>query len=82
MIKNPICFLIKQKRNIKFHFDLMHGEGNLDKAISLLDNNDRKDFNEFVNTEVSFNPHNMFMCNSKKILIQYYETIFPWLRKM
>ena len=81
MIKNPILLFDKTKRNIKFHFDLMHGEGNLDKAISLLDNNDRKDFNEFVNEEVSFNPHNMFMCNSKKILIQYYETIFPWLER-
>ena len=61
----------------------MHGEGNLDKAISLLDNeDDRKDFNEFVNTEVSFNPHNMFICKSNKILNNYYNTIFPWLEKM
>ena len=81
IIKNPSLLFNKSKRNIKFHFDLMHGEGNLDKAISLLDINDRKDFNEFVNREVSFNPHNMFMCNSKKILIQYYETIFPWLER-
>ena len=40
-----------------------------------------EDFNEFVNKEVSFNPHNMFICKSKKILIEYYETIFPWLEK-
>ncbi len=81
VIKNPSLLFDKTKRNIKFHFDLMHGEGNLDKAISLLDNSDRKDFNEFVNGEVSFHPHNMFMCNSKKILIRYYETIFPWLER-
>ena len=31
----------------------MHGEGNLDKAIKLLDEKDRKDFYDFVNTEVS-----------------------------
>ena len=36
MIKNPNLFFNKNKRNIKFHFDLMHGEGNLDKAIALL----------------------------------------------
>ena len=81
IIKNPSLLFDKKKRNIKFHFDLMHGEGNLDKAISLLDDSDRKDFNKFVNEEVSFNPHNMFMCNSKKILIKYYETVFPWLKK-
>ena len=51
----------------------MHGEGNLDKAISLLDYNDRNDFTDFVNSEVSFNPHNMFICKSKKILNDYYE---------
>ena len=62
----------------------MHGEGNLDKAISLLDNeDDRKDFNEFVNTEVSFNPHNMFICKSNKILNNYYNTIFfPGLKNV
>ena len=31
-----------------------------------LDKNDREDFNYFVNTESSFNPHNMFICRSKK----------------
>ncbi len=59
----------------------MHGKGNLDKAISLLDKNDRSDFNDFVNKETSFNPHNMFICKSKKFLNSYYETIFPWLKR-
>ena len=81
MIKNPNLFFDKNKRNIKFHFDLMHGEGNLDKAISLLDNKDRNDFSYFVNSEVSFNPHNMFICKSNKILKDYYESVFPWLER-
>ena len=79
--KNPNLLLNKNNRNIKFHFDLMHGEGNLDKAISLLEKNDREDFNYFVKTEVSFNPHNMFICKSNIILNNYYETIFPWLKR-
>ena len=81
MFKNPSLFFDKKKRNIKFHFDLMHGEGNLDKAISLLGENDKKDFNYFVNTEVSFNPHNMFICKSKNVLANYYNSIFPWLER-
>ena len=80
IITNPSLLFDKNKRNIKFHFDLMHGDGNLDKAISLLEINDRKDFDYFVNTEVSFNPHNMFICKTKDILNSYYNTIFPWLR--
>ena len=78
---NPKLLLDKNKRNIKFHFDLMHGEGNLNKAMLLLDINDRNDFNDFVNTEVSFTPHNMFICKSNKILNDYYNVIFPWLER-
>ncbi len=81
LIKKPSLIFDKNKRNIKFHFDLMHGKGNLEKAINLLDQNDKKDFSEFVNSEVSFNPHNMFICRSKKILNNYYKSIFPWLER-
>ena len=34
-----------------------------------------------MKTEVSFNPHNMFICKSNIILNNYYETIFPWLKR-
>ncbi len=80
ILSNPTILFNEKKRNIKFHFDLMHGRGNLDKAIDLLGIEDKKDFEKFVNTEVSFNPHNMFLCKSKKILSEYYRTIFPWLK--
>ena len=81
IIKNPLLLLDKKKRNIKFHFDLMHGEGNLDKAIRLLDVNDKSDFNDFVNSEISFNPHNMFICKSNETLEKYYNSVFPWLTR-
>ncbi len=81
IIKNPSCLFSEKKRNIKFHFDLMHGEGRLDKAIKLLDKENKNDFNDFVNTKISFNPHNMFICKSKKILNDYYATVFPWLKR-
>ena len=81
MIRNPSLFINKKKRNIKFHFDMMHGHGNLLKAINLLDDKEKKDFTEFVNNSVSFNPHNMFICKSKKLLKLYYESLFPWLER-
>ena len=81
MIRNPNLFINKKKRNIKFHFDIMHGHGNLSKAINLLDIKEKKDFTEFVNNSVSFNPHNMFICKSKKLLKLYYESLFPWLER-
>ena len=75
----PSLLFNEKKRTIKFHFDMMHGNGNLDKAIHVLDNKDKEDFKYFVNSEVSFNPHNMFICKNKDILFSYYESLFPWL---
>ena len=59
----------------------MHGENNLSKAINLLNEENRNNFSKFVNNEVSFNPHNMFICKSKIKLQKYYEDLFPWLEK-
>ena len=81
IFSNPTLLFNNKKRNIKFHFDFMHGEGNLDKAISLLEDNDKSDFDYFVNSEVSFSPHNMFICRSNKILEKYYNSVFPWLKR-
>ena len=81
MIKKPILFFDKNKRNLRFHFDMMHGHGNLSKAIKLLDNVEKKDFEIFIENSVSFHPHNMFICKSKKILKNYYDSLFPWLER-
>ena len=74
-------YLLKKNRTIKFHFDMWHGEGNIDLAIELLEKEDRSDFNEFINSKQYFNPHNMFICKNKEILKNYYESIFPWLKR-
>jgi hypothetical protein len=76
----PKLFFNKEKRNLKFHFDLFHGKGNLDQAINLLDENNKKQFNNYMTSETSFNPHNMFICRTE-ILKNYYDIIFPWLEK-
>ena len=38
MLKNPKFILNKNNRTIKFHFDMMHGEGNLRKSYRLTRN--------------------------------------------
>jgi len=80
IITSPSVIFFKKKRTIKFHFDVFHGEGNLDKAIELLDEDNKKDFKDFVNSKTSFNPHNMFICK-KNLLKDYYQSVFPWLEK-
>ena len=81
ILNNPSYLFNRNKRNIKFQFDLMHGRGSLDKAIELLEDENRNDFKEFVNTKISFNPQNMFICKSKSILNDYYSVVFPWLER-
>ena len=78
LLKNPKS-IFKKGRNIKFHFDMFHGNGVLDQAINLLKNEDKEDFREYVNTNNSFNPANLFICNSKELMNRYYQTIFEWL---
>ena len=81
LIKNPLPFFNENKRTIKFHFDMWHGNGNLDKAIDLLDNNERDNFREYTRQNVSFSRGNMFVCRSKKIINDYFDSIFPWLQR-
>mgnify|MGYP001170982377 FL=1 len=81
VLKKPGVLFNKNSRNLSFHFDLMHGEKNLEKAINLLDSKNRTDFQDYMNKNFYFHPHNMFICKSKSLLIEYYETIFPWLEK-
>ena len=78
LIKNPKS-IFEKGRNIKFQFDMFHGVGLLDKAIEVLNKNDRDDFKNYIYDNNSFNQANMFICKSKKILNMYYQTIFQWL---
>ena len=79
-MRNPSA-IIRSKRNIRFHFDMWHGNGNLDKAIDLLDIADRDDFRSYTRKNVSFSRGNMFVCRSKKIIDSYYSSVFPWLHR-
>jgi hypothetical protein len=67
--------------NIKFHFDVFHGNKILAKAITLLEPCERKDFNDYVLLKNSFNRGNIFICNSKNIIHKYYNSVMPWLER-
>ena len=79
-LRNPQA-ITKKGRTIKFHFDMFHGNGILDRAIDQLNDEDKEDFRKYVNNRTSYNQGNMFICKSKKIINKYYETIFNWLSK-
>ncbi len=71
---------IKNQTTVKFHFDIFHGNEKIDKAIDLLEIKERSDFRIFINNQ-SFNKENMFICRSKKIIKEYYNSVFPWLQR-
>ena len=80
LARNPLAIL-KSRRNIRFHFDMWHGNGALDKAINLLDDKDRESFRDYTRINTSFSRGNMFVCKSKEIINNYYGSLFPWLER-
>ncbi len=80
LIRDPKIFFNKDKQTVKLHFDMHHGFGNLDKAINLLDDSDRDEFRSFVENQVCFNPHIMFIAKID-IANQWFGKLFPWLFK-
>ena len=81
LLRNPKAIIFKKGRTIRWQFDMFHGNGNLDKAINLLPDKDRDDFDFFVRNETSFSRGNMFITKSEKIIDKYFLEVFDWLKK-
>ncbi len=73
--------IFNSRYSIKFQFDMYHGIGNLDRAIKLLPEKDRYDFNYYVENNFSFNQGNMFISNSSAVINSYFSDVFEWLKK-
>jgi hypothetical protein len=71
---------IEGSTTIKYHFDVFHGVGKIEKAIKLLENHEKYEFMEFLQKN-AFNRENMFICRSKKIIKEYYKSVFKWLSR-
>jgi len=80
-ILNNLRAITKKGRNIKWHFDMYHGVGNLDKAIDLLPLDDREEFRNFTRKNYEYSRGNVFITKSSKIMNAYFEYIFTWLKK-
>ena len=80
ILKNPKVLFDKKLETISFHFDMHHGYGNLNKAINVMDEGDRIDFLNFVNTKNSFNPHIMFIAKKNRVK-EWFDSLFPWLER-
>tara|TARA_Y100000816_G_scaffold274293_1_gene241441 strand:+ start:1924 stop:2718 length:795 start_codon:yes stop_codon:yes gene_type:complete len=80
IIKEPILLIDHSRITIKIQFDLHHGYGILEKAISVMNEKDKADFTEFVEKNTTYNPHIMFI-SKKKILNNFFKDQFEWLFK-
>ena len=81
LIKNPFVFLSKKTMTVKVHYDMYHGYGEMDKAIELLDDENREDVRKWVNTEGSFNANNVFICKSHSLYNDYCKSLVNWLER-
>ena len=80
LIKDPSIIFSEQKQTISLHFDMHHGYQNLDKAIQLLDKEDRNDFLKYVKFQTSYNPHIMVIAKPH-ILEKWFTDLFLWLER-
>ena len=78
VIKKPSLLFNHREITIKTQFDLHHGYGVLEKAISVMDEKDKIEFKEFVNKNTKYNPHIMFI-SKKKIINKWFKSLFSWL---
>ena len=80
LLRNPKA-IFKSGRNIRWHFDMFHGNGIIDKAANLLEESERNDFIKYINEKNSFNRGPMFICKSKEVLNKFYSSLFSWLER-
>ena len=80
ILKDPSIFFNIKKQSLLLHFDMHHGYGNLKKAISVMELEDRKEFLEYVSNSVFYNPHIMFI-TKPSIHKKWFDTLFPWLER-
>ena len=77
LTNNPSIFFNQNLQSLKFHFDMHHGHGNMDKAINCLNENDKEDFRNYMSLNVSFNPHIMFI-SKPHIAKKWFKDLFSW----
>ena len=81
IILNEPKFLLQKNRNLRFNFGMMHGMDFLEKAISQLNEEDKNDFSQYLNSQTMLNPANMFICRSRKKMDELFKILFNWLAK-
>tara|TARA_B100001057_G_scaffold15567_1_gene14771 strand:- start:15729 stop:16526 length:798 start_codon:yes stop_codon:yes gene_type:complete len=80
LIDDPSIIFKPHKETISLHFDMHHGYKNLEKAIQLLNRDDKDDFYHYVNNRDYYNPH--IMCIARPaILNDWFKCLFSWLEK-
>ena len=78
VIKDPSIIFNTNKQTLLLHFDMHHGYGNMEKAINLINDEDRIGFLEYLKNSTFYNPHIMFI-SKPRIANEWFNVLFPWL---
>ncbi len=79
-LRKPSLLFNRKKMSIGLHFDLFHGYKYLSESAKLLNNNERMDFENYINNQNSFHQFQIFI-SKKKIIERLYENVFEWIFK-
>ncbi len=76
VLKKPS--MLFKNNTLEDQFRVFHGSFFLNTAINLMPFKYQQDFRNFMKGNL-FYPYNMFICKNHKILMNFYNEIFPWL---
>ncbi len=80
ILRDPSIIFDKKKKTVLLHFDMHHGYGNMEKAISVMPEKYKSEFLNFVKKSTSFSPNIMFV-SKPEIINKWFSDLFDWLFK-
>ena len=80
LIKDPLILFDESKHTIKLHFDIFHVYEGLEKAITVLNDDDKKDFLKYVQKKTEFFPLSIFILK-KNFFEKLCVSTFDWIEK-
>jgi len=79
IIRDPLILFNKKKHNLNLHFDMFHLYRGLEKAASIMDNELKKEFLNYINTQTElFSPYSIFILKKNKFN-ELCKSTFEWI---
>ena len=79
IIRDPLILFDKKKHNLNLHFDMFHLYRGLEKAASIMDDELKNEFLNYINTQTQlFSPYSIFILKKDKFN-ELCKSTFEWI---